>query len=275
VQRFREGFTRIPPMRLFGRLWDRERAQALRGVHEAGRLIALELGACGVDFSFTPVLDLDHGSSAVIGDRAFHRQPEAVAELGGALIDGLQAGGMAAVGKHFPGHGFVAADSHVAVPVDSRPAADIERDDLVPFARLATRLAGIMPAHVIYPQVADAPAGFSEIWLRDILRKRLGFRGVIFSDDLTMEGASVAGTIEERAQAAFAAGCDMVLVCNQPAQADRLLAALEKRRPALAGSLLTALHCHPRVSSLAALPASAERRQALQVLAALEGAASA
>ena len=275
VQRFREGFTRLPPMRLFGRLWERDPARAMLAAREAGRLIGLELGACGVDFSFAPVLDLDYGSSTVIGDRAFHRDPEAVAQLGGALIDGLADAGMAAIGKHFPGHGFVAADSHVAVPVDGRKMADIERDDLVPFARLAGKLAGIMPAHVIYPEVDPAPAGFSEFWLQGILRRRLKFGGVIFSDDLTMEGASVAGTIEERAHAAFAAGCGMVLVCNQPAEADRLLGALERNAPAPSHDELLALHARPRIATLEGLSSSPERRQALAALAGLEAAASA
>lgn len=270
VQRFRKDFTLIPPMRLFGRLWDRDPDHASLMARHAGLLIALELGACGVDFSFTPVLDLDFGSSSVIGDRAFHRDPETVARLAGALIDGLQAGGMASVGKHFPGHGFVAADSHVAVPVDERPLAELEREDLVPFARLASRLSGIMPAHVIYPAFDPAPAGFSIAWLQHILRGRLGFRGVIFSDDLTMEGATVAGSIEERADAALAAGCDMVLVCNQPAQAQRLLEALERRPPSVKQPTLLALQGRPQVRTLAELESCAPRRQALDLLAALE-----
>jgi beta-N-acetylhexosaminidase len=270
VQRFRKDFTPIPPMRLLGRLWERDPDYASRAARQAGLLIALELGACGVDFSFTPVLDLDFGSSTVIGDRAFHRDPDIVTRLAGALIDGLQAGGMASVGKHFPGHGFVTADSHVAVPVDERALSELEQEDLVPFARLASRLSGIMPAHVIYPAVDPAPAGFSVAWLQNVLRDKLGFRGVIFSDDLTMEGASVAGSIGERAEAALAAGCDMVLVCNQPAQAQRLLEALERRPPVVQQPHLLALQARPQVRTLAELEAFAGRRQALDLLASLE-----
>jgi len=270
VQRFREGFSRIPPMRALGSLWDRDRGEALRAARQAGLLIALELGACGVDFSFAPVLDLDHGSSGVIGDRAFHRDAGAVSQLAGALVEGLRAGGMASVGKHFPGHGFVAADSHTDIPVDDRPLADIEREDLVPFARLAASLHGIMPAHVIYSKVDLHPAGFSRVWMQDILRGRLGFQGVIFSDDLTMEGASVAGGIEARARAALAAGCDMVLVCNQPGTAGQLLQALEKQPPQTEQGRLVALHAQPVAASLAALHASSQRLQALAALQRIE-----
>jgi beta-N-acetylhexosaminidase len=266
VQRFREGFSRIPPMRALGVLWDRDRAQALRGARESGRLIALELGACGVDFSFAPVLDLDYGTSAVIGDRAFHRDADAVSQLAGAFVEGLRDVGMGSVGKHFPGHGFVAADSHTEIPMDERPLADIERDDLMPFARLAPRLDGIMPAHVIYPKVDSRPAGFSRIWMQDILRRRLGFQGVIFSDDLTMQGASVAGGIEERARLAFAAGCNVALVCNQPDTAAALLQALEKQPPAAGQSRLAALRGKPLATSLASLRDSGERLQALAVV---------
>ena len=266
VQRFREGFSRIPPMRALGALWERDRTQALRAAREAGLLIALELGACGVDFSFAPVLDLDYGSSRVIGDRAFHRDAEAVSQLAGAFVQGLRSGGMAAVGKHFPGHGYVAADSHTDIPVDQRPMADIEREDLVPFARLAASLHGIMPAHVIYPKVDPHPAGFSRLWMQQVLRERLGFRGVIFSDDLTMEGASVAGGIEARAHAALAAGCDMILVCNQPATAGQLLQALEAQAPQAQQERLAALHGQPVANSLTALHASGQRLQALAAL---------
>jgi beta-N-acetylhexosaminidase len=224
VQRFREGFTAVPPMRTLGCAWDADRAAAEGEARRWGRLIAGELSAHGVDFSFTPVLDLDHGESGVIGDRAFHRDPQAVARLAGALAEGLREGGMAAVGKHFPGHGYVRADSHLEVPVDERDFAAIERDDLVPFAALAaSHLAGIMPAHVIYPAVDGWPAGYSAVWLREILRGRLGFDGMVFSDDLGMVGAHGAGDIVGRADAALAAGCDVVLTCNDPGAADDLL----------------------------------------------------
>ena len=224
VQRFRAGFTAIPPMRLLGETWDRDVAQAARDAEALGRTIAGELRPLAIDFSFTPVLDLAYGSSAVIGDRAFHRNPNAVAHLAAALRRGLNAGGMAAVGKHFPGHGFVAADSHTDVPVDGRPMAAIAADDLVPFGALvAGGLEAVMPAHVIYPEVDAKPAGYSRVWLQEILRGRLKFDGMIFSDDLGMAGAHTAGDIVARAEAAVEAGCDVVLVCNDPAAADDLL----------------------------------------------------
>lgn len=224
VQRFRAGFTAIPPMRLLGETWDRDVAQAARDAEALGRMIAGELRPLAIDFSFTPVLDLAYGSSAVIGDRAFHRNPNAVAHLATALRRGLNAGGMAAVGKHFPGHGFVAADSHTDVPVDGRPMAAIAADDLVPFGALVRGgLEAVMPAHVIYPDVDAKPAGYSRVWLQEVLRGRLGFDGMIFSDDLGMAGAHTAGDIVARAEAAVEAGCDVVLVCNDAAASDDLL----------------------------------------------------
>jgi len=227
VQRFALGFTAIPPMRRLGVLWDRDRETARRAARAAGTVIAAELGAHGVDFSFTPVLDLDYGSSAVIGHRAFHYDPIAVGALAAQLIEGLAGGGMAAVGKHFPGHGFAAADSHVAVPTDPRSAKDIFRKDVAPYrAAIKAGLAAVMPAHVIYPQADAEPAGYSKYWLQQVLRGDLGFEGLIFSDDLAMEGASTAGGIPERAVAALAAGCDMVLLCQNPAGQDQLLDSL-------------------------------------------------
>ena len=224
VQRFRAGFTAIPPMRLLGETWDRDVAQAARDAEALGRTIAGELRPLAIDFSFTPVLDLAYGSSAVIGDRAFHRNPNAVAHLATALRRGLNAGGMAAVGKHFPGHGFVAADSHTDVPVDGRPMAAIAADDLVPFGALVRGgLEAVMPAHVIYPDVDAKPAGYSRVWLQEVLRGRLGFDGMIFSDDLGMAGAHTACDIVARAEAAVEAGCDVVLVCNDAAASDDLL----------------------------------------------------
>ena len=225
VQRFRDGFSAIPPMRTLGELWDRDVAAAAREAARIGRMIAGELRAHGVDFSFTPVLDVDYGESAVIGDRAFHRNPNAIAHLASALHGGLRAGGMAAVGKHFPGHGHVVADSHTDLPVDERAFAALVADDLVPFGALIHRgLEAIMPAHVVYPAVDGDPAGYSRKWLQEILRGRLGFDGLIFSDDLGMAGAQGVGDLAARAEASVAAGCDMVLACNDLAAADTLLA---------------------------------------------------
>ena len=227
VQRFAQGFTPIPPMRQIGVLWDRDRDAARRAARAVGTVIAAELGAHGLDFSFTPVLDLDYGSSAVIGHRAFHFDPAAVGTLAAQLIEGLAGGGMAAVGKHFPGHGFAAVDSHVGVPNDGRPRRDLFRKDLMPYqAAIEAGLAGIMPAHVIYTEVDPEPAGYSRYWLQEVLRGRLGFEGLIFSDDLSMEGASTAGGIPERARAALAAGCDQVLLCQKPKEQEVLLDSL-------------------------------------------------
>lgn len=227
VQRFAHGFTPIPPMRQLGVLWDRDHEAARRAARAVGTVIAAELGAHGLDFSFTPVLDLDYGASAVIGHRALHYDPGAVGSLAAQLIEGLTGGGMAAVGKHFPGHGFVAADSHHAVPTDPRPTRDLFRKDIVPYqAAIKAGLAGVMPAHVIYTQADPEPAGYSRYWLQEVLRAKLGFGGLIFSDDLSMEGASTAGGIRERARAALAAGCDMVLLCQNPAGQEELLESL-------------------------------------------------
>ncbi|HEX7271491.1 MAG TPA: beta-N-acetylhexosaminidase [Casimicrobiaceae bacterium] len=224
VQRFRDGFTAIPAMRRLGERWDADAATAAAEAFRAGATIAAELGAHGVDFSFAPVADLDYGASAVIGERAFHRNPNAVAHLAAALCAGLRSHGMSAVAKHFPGHGFVAADSHAETPIDSRPLAALERDDLVPFGALVrSGVEGVMPAHVIYPAVDAQAAGYSRVWLQDVLRRRLGFGGMVFSDDLSMAGAGVAGDVVGRAEAAHAAGCDMLLVCNDSAAVDDLL----------------------------------------------------
>ncbi len=227
VQRFKEGFTAIPPMRRLGEVWDKDRSRAVRAAESVGHAIGVELSAHGVDFSFTPVLDLDYGASSVIGDRAFHASPEGVGALGAALVRGLQSAGMGAVGKHFPGHGYAKADSHVAIPTDDRSLEEIMATDVAPYGPvIAAGLAGVMPAHVIYTAVDPNPAGFSAFWMKEVLRKQLRFDGVIFSDDLSMEGASVAGGMKERAQAALSAGCDVVLVCNAPEAADQLLAEL-------------------------------------------------
>ena len=228
VQRFKsDGFTRLPAMRALGALWDQDVLAATRAATDVGFVLAAELRACGVDLSFTPVLDLDFGESSIIGDRAFHRDPRVVTMLAKSLNQGLMLAGMANCGKHFPGHGFVKADSHVAVPVDERSLEQILGEDAAPYDWLGMSLAGVMPAHVIYPKVDRHPAGFSRKWL-SLLRKRFAFDGVIFSDDLSMEGASVAGGVIDGAQAALRAGCDMVLICNAPDKADVLLDGLDQ-----------------------------------------------
>ena len=227
VQRFREGFSAIPAMRTLGERWDQDVLAACREATDIGRKMGEELRAVGVDFTFAPVLDLDWGRSSVIGTRAFHSDPRVVAMLARCLTHGLLLAGMANCGKHFPGHGFADADSHVAMPVDERSLDEILADDAAPYAWLGAALTAVMPAHVIYPQVDRKPAGFSKRWLQTILRRRLGFDGLIFSDDLTMEAATVAGGITARATAALKAGCDMVLVCNRLDLADELLASLE------------------------------------------------
>jgi beta-N-acetylhexosaminidase len=229
VQRFRtDGFTAIPAMSVFGEIWEQDSLAALRLATEAGYVLGAELRACGVDLSFTPVLDLDYGVSKVIGNRAFHRDARVVAMLARGLIQGLMLSGMAACGKHFPGHGAVEADSHHEIPVDTRSFDEIMQEDAAPYGWLGDMvLPSVMPAHVIYEKVDAKPAGFSSHWIQKVLRQELGYDGVVFSDDLTMEGATVAGDILARAQAALGAGCDMVLVCNRPDLADDLLARLE------------------------------------------------
>jgi len=224
VQRFKtDGFTHVPPMRRLGEMWMNDGkggqgAGALAATDAAtacGYVLASELRACGVDLTFTPVLDLDWGESGVIGDRAFHADPRVVTVLAKSVMHGLLLAGMANCGKHFPGHGWVKADSHVDIPIDKRAFKAIMGDDAKPYEWLSTSLTSVMPAHVIYPKVDSQPAGFSRKWLQDILRAQLGFTGAIFSDDLSMEGASVAGNHTQGAIAALNAGCDMVLLCNQ------------------------------------------------------------
>ena len=259
VQRFREGFTKIPAMREFGKIWDTNPKKAKELATEAGWILAAELRAHGVDFSFTPVLDMDYGESLVIGDRAFHLNPQAISDLAFALMQGLKKGGMPAVGKHFPGHGFVVADSHVSMPVDDREFDQIAQHDMQPFRMLIDDgIQAIMPAHVIYPKVDDKPAGFSPRWLQKILRERLGFNGVIFSDDLSMEAATAGGDVTTRALAALNAGCDMVLLCNQPAMLDELLANLKWTISAQSISRLARMHGQKHPLSLDTLHESAE-----------------
>jgi beta-N-acetylhexosaminidase len=237
VQRCRtDGFTHLPAMRQLGELWRvknksihpaESAAIAMAAATACGYVLATELRACGVDFSFTPVLDLDFGRSGVIGDRAFSRDPQVTFALAKSLNEGLRLAGMANCGKHFPGHGWAEADSHVAIPVDERSLKQILNDDAKPYEWLDLSLTAVMPAHVIYPKVDKNPAGFSKIWLHSILRQELGFEGVIFSDDLSMEGASVAGSVVRGADMALDAGCDAVLICNRPDLADQLLSKLK------------------------------------------------
>ncbi len=212
VQRFREGFTRLPAMRTLGQLYDRDPAAGLAATRAAGFVLAAELRACGVDYSFTPVLDLDYGPSRVIGDRAFHRSPEVVVALAGALGEGLKQGGMGTCGKHYPGHGYVIPDSHVELPVDDRSLAAMQ-EDILPYRLLP--LDAVMAAHVIYECVDCNTAVFSSKWI-DYLRQEIGFDGVVFTDDLSMAGAGVVGDMLARVQTAYQAGCDMLLVCNSP-----------------------------------------------------------
>ncbi|MBS1188134.1 MAG: nagZ [Burkholderiaceae bacterium] len=269
VQRFRaDGFTRLPAMKKLGQLWDSDVLLATRAATAVGYVLATELRACGVDLSFTPVLDLDYGESAVIGDRAFHADARVVTLLAKSLNHGLLMAGMANCGKHFPGHGFVQADSHVAIPVDRRSLSEILADDAAPYGWLGLSLTAVMPAHVIYPQVDKHPAGFSKKWLA-ILRQDMGFDGMIFSDDLSMEGASVAGSVVEGAKAALAAGCDMVLICNSPDKADQLLAGLKAQSGKAAAALaarLAALVPQKPALSWQALQQDARYQAAKQVV---------
>lgn len=220
VQRFREGFTRLPSMATLGHLWDKQPAAALEAASQVGYLLASELRACGVDYSFTPVLDLDYGPSRVIGDRAFHRNPEAVVALAGSLVAGLRAAGMASCGKHFPGHGYVVPDSHVELPVDDRSLKAMQ-EDLTPYRLL--NLDAVMAAHVIYNCMDCNTAVFSNKWI-DYLRNNIKFEGAVFTDDLSMQGAGVVGGMLNRVETAYRAGCDMLVVCNSPEAVDEVLA---------------------------------------------------
>jgi len=215
VQRCRDGFTRIPPMQVFDQLYEQNSDEALALAQDCGWLLASEVLAIGIDYSFTPVLDVDEEFCSVIGDRAFSASAARVSELGGAFIAGAQEAGMAVTGKHFPGHGSVRGDSHLELPVDERSMLEITEKDLLPFQQLKGSLDAVMPAHILFPEIdPKAAVGFSKVWLQDVLRQQLGFKGVIFSDDLTMEGATQVGSYIDRARAAIEAGCDMVLVCN-------------------------------------------------------------
>lgn len=215
VQRFRQGFTHLPAMAKLGEVYNQHPEKALKQAQACGWILAAELLDSGVDFSFAPVLDVDYGNSSVIGDRAFHTHIPVLLKLAKALIDGMHTAGMKCVGKHFPGHGFVAADSHLDLPIDNRNMAEIDAD-LSVFANLSAKLDAVMPAHIVYSQVDDKPAGFSEKWIKTILRAQIGFKGVVFSDDLAMQGAHFIENIAQRVKTALDSGCDMVLICNHP-----------------------------------------------------------
>lgn len=224
VQRFREGFTRLPAMRLLGKEYEQNPGRAERLAEATGFILAAELKVCGVDFSFTPVLDLDYGPSRVIGDRAFHRDPKVVTALASALSRGLSAAGMGNCGKHFPGHGYVVPDSHLELPIDDRPLQEMDQD-LLPYRELVGRgeMDAVMAAHVIYSDFCEKTAVFSRKW-NDYLRKNIKFDGVVFTDDLSMAGAGVVGDVLKRVEAAYNAGCDMLLVCNDPLAVEQVLA---------------------------------------------------
>jgi beta-N-acetylhexosaminidase len=230
VQRFRDGFTQIPAMANIEK-FEVSPNEQLDLAQAMGFCMAYELLQLGIDISFAPVLDLN-GVSEVIGSRAFSSEPDQVIRLSGAYIKGMHLAGMKSTGKHFPGHGSVAEDSHIAMPVDKRSFEEIQEQDMRVFEQLisARKIDAIMPAHVIYPSIDSRPAGFSSIWIKQILRKKLGFEGVVFSDDLSMQAASVAGSVTDRAEYAIEAGCDMVLVCNAPSEAEKVLDGLTQKK---------------------------------------------
>lgn len=231
VQRFRPGFTVLPAVRRIGQAWDQDHRHGLAVARELGFLMAAELRAVGIDFSFAPCVDLDYGVSEIIGDRAFHRRPQAVGELAVAYAHGMRDAGMAATAKHFPGHGAVVADSHLALPTDQRALPDLV-GDMIPYRTLiANDLAAVMMAHVLFPQVDSLPASFSRRWIQDVLRGELGFQGTVFADDLTMKGAVVVGDIVQRARVALAAGCDILPVCNDRPAVWQLLKQLQVEVP--------------------------------------------
>src|SRR5512138_145924 len=257
VQRFRTGFTRLPAMRLIGREYDLDAATGRQLARQCGWLMAAELRAVGIDMSFAPCVDLDYGVSSVIGDRAFHRDPRVVADLAIAYMGGMRQAGMAATAKHFPGHGAVVPDSHVAMPVDRRPLADLD-DDIYPYRRLIDNgLASVMAAHVIFSEVDGMPAGFSRHWMQVELRDRLGFDGAIFTDDLSMAGAAVVGGPLERAEAALEAGCDVLSLCNDRKGVLQVIDSLRGSGDPLSQVRMVRLHGKPGPSR-ATLQASAE-----------------
>lgn len=242
VWRFKEGFTKLKPARDYGLLYENNQEQAFQTTKQAGFTMAAELLDCGIDLSFAPVLDIDRGLSEVIGDRAFHRDPHIIALLAKAFIEGMNQAGMKATGKHFPGHGGLRADTHFKEAIDKRTLEILWNEDIVPFASLAKILGGIMPAHVIYPEVDSVPAGYSHIWLKDILRKKLGFEGAIISDCLSMKAAAIGGDYILRARMAIDAGCDLVILCQQSLETlNKVLDKLDRSLDVTASNRLKAL----------------------------------
>jgi len=241
VQRFRKSFTELPPLKLFGDLYEESPQRACELAQQTGWLMATELKVMGIDLSYAPVLDIDRKLNTVIGDRSFHENPAIIITLAKAFIKGMREGGMLAVGKHFPGHGGVSEDSHVAIPQDIRSQATLREEDLMIFKTLIKdhQLGAIMPAHVCYTQWDEMPPTFSSYWLKTILREELGFSGLIISDDLSMEGASMVGDYCERAERAHTAGCDMMLLCNHPEAVEKVLGGWRKAIPDLSAILET------------------------------------
>jgi len=243
VQRFRQGFSAIPPMGMIGHEYDRDPGSGEELARTAGWLIASELRAVGIDLSFAPCVDLDWGVSEIIGNRSFHRRPEAAGELAAAFARGLRSAGMAAVAKHFPGHGAVVADSHLKLPIDRRAYSHV-LDDMRPYEKLVNNglLAGVMTAHVVYQEIDDAPASFSPYWIQQELRSRVGFDGAIFCDDLSMQATRDYGSMATRARLALEAGCDMILVCNDRPAAEKAVASLRDYSNPLSLVRLARLH---------------------------------
>jgi len=275
VQRFRQDFTHIPPMRSLGLHWQQDPAAATALAFDTGVVLAAELRAVGVDLSFTPVLDLDWGHSEIIGDRSFGRDPACVTAVAGALMRGLAARGMGNCGKHFPGHGWAVADSHHALPEDPRSYDELLAHDIAPFARLVDQgLMSVMPAHLLYTAVDPLPAGFSPFWLQTVLRERLGFDGAVFSDDLSMKGAHGVGDIVERADAAYGAGCDMVLVCNDPDSVDQVLDGWRPELRAISTRRIAAMTARGSAPDAAGLAGDLQYQLALESLQRLGGASS-
>ncbi len=282
VQRFKtDGFTHLPPMRRLGELWMQDAMKASNAASACGYVLASELRACGVDLSFAPVLDLDWGPSGVIGDRAFHADARVVALLAKSLAHGMLQAGMGHCGKHFPGHGFITADSHHAIPIDKRSRKAVLAADAAPYAWLSSTLTAVMPAHVIFPKVDARPAGFSSVWLQEVLRGQMGFEGAIFSDDLSMQAARQLDgktlSYTEAAMAALGAGCDMVLLCNQSLgqgeEVDELIAGLAQAKKTgawapdpVSAARIARIHPSSPPSDWEALMTSSTYQHALELL---------